>query len=586
MAFVENQMETATSRGTVAYFSMEICLEQAIPTYSGGLGVLAGDTLRSAADMRLPVYGVTLLHRKGYFDQQLSEGGEQTEAPVSWNPESELELLPHRTVVSVEGRDVHVRAWRYPVVGASGHEVPVLLLDTSVPENEEWDRTLTDSLYGGDEHYRLCQEVVLGIGGAQILEAVINNGGIHYHLNEGHSALLTLRLLERQLAGRSAFELGEADIDAVERQCIFTTHTPVPAGHDKFGMELVRKVLGEDRSLLLERTEGVADGVLNMTHLALAHSRFINGVAMRHRDVSQGMFPDSPINSITNGVHAVTWTAPALQELFDRRIPEWRRDNLYLRYAVGIPLAEIREAHLRCKSELIEDVQRLSGVALDPNAFTIGFARRATPYKRADLIFSDPNRLMEIVESCGAIQIVYGGKAHPRDQGGKELIKRIHEAARELGGNLRVVYLQNYEMDLARKLVAGVDLWLNNPMKPLEASGTSGMKAALNGVPSLSVLDGWWVEGHVEGVTGWSIGGSIEPDLDPTRDATDLYVKLERAIVPLFYGLPLAYAEVMRSAISINGSFFNTERMVGQYVRNAYWPKYAELKDQSVAGIV
>jgi glycogen phosphorylase len=575
-------MNLTNSRGSVAYFSMEICLEQAIPTYSGGLGVLAGDTLRSAADMQLPVYGVTLLHRKGYFDQKLDGDGAQSEAPVAWNPEEELELLPQRTVVSIEGRDVHVRAWRYAIVGATDHVVPVLLLDTSLPENSEWDRTLTDYLYGGDEHYRLCQEVVLGIGGAQILESVVADGVVHYHLNEGHSALLTLRLLERHLAGRPIFELNENDIDAVEQQCIFTTHTPVPAGHDKFGMDLVRQVLGDERAQLLERTDGVDDGVLNMTHLALAHSRFVNGVAMRHRDISQGMFPSSPINSITNGVHAVTWTAPAFQELFDRRIPEWRRDNLYLRYAIGIPLQEIRDAHLECKAELLREVENRAGVALDPRAFTIGFARRATPYKRADLIFSDPARLLELVRTCGPVQIIFGGKAHPRDHGGKELIKRIHEASRELADGLKVVYLENYEMALAQQLVAGVDLWLNNPMKPLEASGTSGMKAALNGVPSLSVLDGWWIEGHLEGVTGWSIGGSIEPDLDATHDANDLYVKLERAIVPLFHGLPLAYAEVMRSAISINGSFFNTERMLGQYVRNAYWPKQSGVRDADV----
>jgi glycogen phosphorylase len=579
-------MNHTNSRGSVAYFSMEICLEQAIPTYSGGLGVLAGDTLRSAADMQLPVYGVTLLHRKGYFDQKLAADGAQSEEPVAWSPEERLELLPQRTVVPVEGRDVHVRAWRYSIVGATDHVVPVLLLDTSLPENAEWDRALTDFLYGGDEHYRLCQEVVLGIGGAQILEAVANGGVVHYHLNEGHSALLTLRLLERQLADRPTFELNENDIDAVERQCIFTTHTPVPAGHDKFGMDLVRQVLGDERAQLLERTDGVDDGVLNMTHLALAHSRFVNGVAMRHRDISQGMFPSSPINSVTNGVHAVTWTAPAFQELFDRRIPEWRRDNLYLRYAIGIPLQEIRDAHLECKAELLREVERRAGVTLDPRAFTIGFARRATPYKRADLIFSDPARLLELVRTCGPVQIIFGGKAHPRDHGGKELIKRIHEASRELGDGLRVVYLENYEMALAQRLVSGVDLWLNNPMKPLEASGTSGMKAALNGVPSLSVLDGWWIEGHLEGVTGWSIGGSIEPELDPTHDANDLYVKLERAIVPLFHGLPLAYAEVMRSAISINGSFFNTERMVGQYVRNAYWPKQSDVRDADVAAEV
>jgi starch phosphorylase len=330
-------------------------------------------------------------------------------------------------------------------------------------------------------------------------------------------------------------------------------------------------VLGDERVALLEGAGGVFEGMLNMTHLALHLTRFVNGVAMRHRDVSRGMFPSYPIDSITNGVHAATWTGPAIAELLDRRIPEWRRDNLYLRYAVGIPLQEIRDAHAESKVALFEEIERRTGERLDPGVMTLGFARRATPYKRADLIFSDLDRLTAIAKNVGRIQIVFGGKAHPNDGGGKELIRRIYGARERLGDLVKVVYIENYEMSLAHTMVAGVDLWLNNPMKPLEASGTSGMKAALNGVPSFSVLDGWWVEGHVEGVTGWSIGGP-DAEADPARDAVDLYIKLERVILPLFYGLPFAYAEVMRSAIALNGSFFNTQRMVRQYVHNAYFP--------------
>ena len=462
-------------------------------------------------------------------------------------------------------------AWKYVVHGVRGHDVPVYLLDTNLPENSEWDRTLTDTLYGGDEHYRLCQEIVLGMGGAALLQEIGYQNGTIYHLNEGHSALLTLQLLEKELDGRAAFELEESDFEAVRSRCIFTTHTPVPAGHDKFPLDMVRKVLGDERVALLESCGGIHEGMLNMTHLALHLTRFVNGVAMRHGEVSRGMFPEYPINSITNGVHAVTWTGAPFAELFDRRMPEWRRDNLYLRYAVSIPLEEIREAHARSKAELLEEVARRSGETLDPSVMTIGFARRATPYKRADLIFSDLERLTKIGRSVGKLQIVFGGKAHPHDNGGKELIRRIFSARERLGDLVKIVYLENYEMALAAKMVAGVDLWLNNPMKPLEASGTSGMKAALNGVPSFSVLDGWWVEGHVEGVTGWSIGGP-ELEADPTRDAVDLYIKLERVILPLFYGLPFAYAEVMRSAIALNASFFNTQRMVRQYVHNAYFP--------------
>ena len=564
-------MTLGPTRSTVAYFSMEICLEQAIPTYSGGLGVLAGDTLRSAADLGVPLVAVTLLHRKGYFEQHLDQAGQQTETAVQWNPEEVLEPVAQRVTVTIEGREVHVAAWKYAVRGVRGHVVPVYLLDTSLAENSDWDRTLTDTLYGGDEHYRLCQEIVLGMGGAALLQALGYDQGVIYHLNEGHSALLTLQLLERQIDGRKHFELDDADLEAVRQRCVFTTHTPVPAGHDKFALSLVRSVLGDERVALLEGCGGVHEGMLNMTHLALHLTRFVNGVAMRHREVSRSMFPDYPINSITNGVHATTWTGPAFTALFDKRIPEWRRDNLYLRYAVSIPLQEIRDAHAESKAVLLEEVEQRTGVKLDPTVMTIGFARRATPYKRADLIFSDVARLAAIAKNVGKLQIIFGGKAHPNDGGGKELIRRIFAADERLQGLVEVVYLENYEMALALKMVAGVDLWLNNPMKPLEASGTSGMKATLNGVPSFSVLDGWWVEGHVEGVTGWSIG-TPDAEGDPARDALDLYIKLERVILPLFYGLPFAYAEVMRSAIALNASFFNTQRMVRQYVHNSYFP--------------
>ncbi len=564
-------MTLGPARSTVAYFSMEIALEQAIPTYSGGLGVLAGDTLRSAADLGVPLVAVTLLHRKGYFIQHLDASGHQTESPVPWQPEQVLERVDGHATVTIEGRTVHVAAWKYAVKGVRGHEVPVFLLDTMLGENSEYDRTLTDYLYGGDEHYRLCQEIVLGMGGAGVLQSMGYDAGLIYHLNEGHSALLTLQLLERQLDGRQHFELEDADIEAVRQRCVFTTHTPVPAGHDKFAIDMVRNVLGDERVAQLEGCGGVYEGMLNMTHLALHLTRFVNGVAMRHREVSRSMFPDYPINSITNGVHATTWTGPAFAALFDRRMPEWRRDNLYLRYAVGIPLQEIRDAHAESKAALLEEVLARTGVVLDPAVMTIGFARRATPYKRADLIFSDVERLANIARKVGKLQIIFGGKAHPHDGGGKELIRRIFAADARLQGLVEVLYLENYEMSLAAKMVAGVDLWLNNPMKPLEASGTSGMKAAMNGVPSFSVLDGWWVEGHVEGVTGWSIGGP-DAETDPSADALDLYIKLERVLLPLFYGLPFAYAEVMRAAISLNGSFFNTQRMVRQYVHNAYFP--------------
>jgi starch phosphorylase len=306
---------------------------------------------------------------------------------------------------------------------------------------------------------------------------------------------------------------------------------------------------------------------------------------MRHQEVSQVMFPGYPIAAITNGVHAGTWTSAAFKELFDRHIPEWRRDNQYLRYAITIPLDEIRDAHAKAKAALIAEVQRRASVALDPKVMTIGFARRATPYKRADLIFTDVERLRAVTQHTGPLQIVFGGKAHPHDEWGKDLIRRIFAAAAQLRDAVRVVYLENYEMDLGHLMTSGADLWLNNPLRPLEASGTSGMKAALNGVPSLSVLDGWWVEGCVEGTTGWAIGADAHAPQDAAADSPDLYYKLERVILPMFYGLPYGYAQVMRNAIALNGSFFNTHRMVMQYVQNAYFPPGEHVPERAMAAV-
>ena len=570
-------------RSKIAYFSMEIALDTAIPTYGGGLGVLAGDMLRSAADMELPIVAVTLAHRKGYFRQHLDAAGNQTEEADPWDPETVLQRVDGTVTVSIENRDVHVRAWRYSVHGLSGFVVPVYLLDTDLPENSEWDRTLTDTLYGGDQHYRICQEVVLGVGGALLLRKAGLEQVNNYHMNEGHAAFLTLALLEEQLKLRRYTVPVEADVEAVRRRCVFTTHTPVEAGHDRFSWDLVKQVLGETRTTLLQQSGFGAENVLNMTNLALHFSRYVNGVAMRHGEVSQDMFPQFPIHAITNGVHAATWASPQFEALFDQEIPEWRRDNAYMRYAVGIPLEKIRQAHGLAKAALFEEVQRRTGVVFDQSVLTIGFARRAATYKRADLLFRDIGRLTEIIQSTGPIQVLYGGKAHPHDDAGKALIQRVIQAASGLKGKIKIVYLENYNMALAKLITAGVDLWLNTPQRPQEASGTSGMKAALNGVPSLSVLDGWWVEGCVEGVTGWAIGydSKISGD-DSTAESTSLYEKLSQKIIPMFYRSPDAYAEVMRSAIALNASFFNTHRMLSQYKANAYSPKALIQKAQEV----
>ena len=559
----------------VAYFSMEIALSPDMPTYSGGLGVLAGDTLRSCADLGVKVVAVTLLHRKGYFRQQLDDRGRQSEEPETWPPERLLEPLSARVTIDMEGRPVEIRAWRYTVTGADGAQVATHFLDTDLPENAPEDRRLTDSLYGGDERHRLRQEVVLGIGGIKMLRALGFQHLDRYHLNEGHPALAILALLEERHGDppRSHPELSSR-IEEIRRCCVFTTHTPVPAGHDKFPMDMVRSVLGKRRVRWLAT---VAEGnVLNMTNLALEGSHFVNGVAMRHGEVSKGMFPEYPIRSITNGIHPATWAAPSFSALFDHHIEDWRRDAHSLRYALGIPLEEIWEAHVRAKHALINRIHLETKATFDPEVLTLGFARRATAYKRAMLVLHDIKRLAKIASQHGPLQLVFAGKAHPRDTEGKKIIRRIFAARESLRGDVSVIYLPNYDMALGRLLCAGSDIWLNTPVPPLEASGTSGMKAALNGVPSLSVLDGWWIEGCVEGITGWAIGddGAEAQHRGETpsdgRAADSLYEKLEHTVIPCFYRDRHRFQETMRNAIALNASFFNTQRMVLQYLYDAY----------------
>lgn len=553
----------------VAYFSMEIGIESDIPTYSGGLGVLAGDTLRAGADLGVPMVGVTLLYRSGHFRQELDELGNQIEQPVVWSPETLLQELAPRVSVQIEGREVQIRAWLYEMVGVFGDRVPIVLLDTDLEDNDPFDRALTGELYGGEQRYRLCQEVVLGMGGVAMLQALGMGDSVIYHMNEGHSALLALALLLRCWGGVCHSEVTAEDTERVRSQCVFTTHTPVPAGHDKFPWDLVEGVLGPQRAQLLQNSRCCSEGVMNMTYMALRFSRFVNGVALRHEDVSQDMFPEYPIHAITNGVHALQWTCPPMQALFDEHIPEWRGDNQYLRYALNIPLQEIRQAHARAKRTLLDEVQRRTGRALSPFALTLGFARRTTPYKRLGLLFSDIERLRQIVRTVGRLQIIIAGKAHPKDHGGKESIRGVFAAAAELGYELPVVYLEDYNMELAGLMTSGVDVWLNTPLKPHEASGTSGMKAALNGIPSLSVVDGWWYEGHIEGVTGWAIGDN-SPISNEAAERQDFYDKLEHVVAPLYYGQPEEFARVMQNAIAFNGSFFNTQRMLTQYTISAY----------------
>jgi len=558
----------------IAYFSMEIAVDAEIPTYAGGLGVLAGDTIRSAVDLKVPMVAVTLLYRKGYFYQTLDASGWQREEPVEWVVNDFLEEMPQRAAVALEGRSVHIRSWKYEVSDSGGFKVPVYFLDSDLPENSEGDRTLTHSLYGGDQRYRLCQEAILGIGGVRMLRALGYHEIERFHMNDGHASLLVLELLDEEAGKNGGRPITHDDVEAVRRKCVFTTHTPVPAARDQFPKELAERVLGEYQAMSDIKDLVFCGDVLDMTFLGFNLSHFINGVAKKHSEVARLMFAGYLIDAITNGVHAATWVAEPFHELYDRHIRGWRLDNFSLRYALSIPKEEVWKAHNQVKKRLLQYLNRETNVGMDVDVLTIGFARRMAAYKRADLLFTDPERLKGIASKAGPFQLVYAGKAHPQDQAGKELIQRIFRIKDALAKNIKMVYLENYDLELGKMITAGVDVWLNTPQPPLEASGTSGMKAALNGVPSLSVLDGWWIEGCIEGVTGWSIGENergTEEASNRSKDASSLYDKLEQVIIPLFYHNRDRFIDVMLHSIALNGSFFNTHRMIQQYVLKAYF---------------
>ncbi len=567
------QWKDFTNISRIAYFSMEIGLAQEIPTYSGGLGVLAGDTIKSSADLNIPLVAVTLASRKGYFKQSLDESGAQHESPVEWNISERMEQLPARITVPIEGRAVTVTAWLYKTKSPAGGVVPVLFLDTSLQENSPEDRSITDSLYGGDQRYRLKQEIVLGIGGVRILQA-LGFRVFQYHMNEGHAALLTVELLSqaRNINAGSWMNTLEINRKTVAQRCVFTTHTPVPAGHDRFNYELVHQVLGDDVIPPQQLRELGGDDELNMTTLALQLSRFVNGVAKKHGQVSQRMFPGYEIHAITNGIHPLTWASAYMVSLFNRYIKGWAlQPELLVRVDI-IPDEEIWDAHQGAKAYLAQYIKEVTGQQLFLDVFTIGFARRVAAYKRNDLIFHDIERLLAMGK--GRIQLVFAGKAHPHDNDGKALIQNIYAAARRLDGEISIIYLPNYSIDVAYHLIPGVDVWLNTPTRPLEASGTSGMKSALNGVPNFSVLDGWWIEGHIENVTGWSIGEETKEGSSVgatnAADADDMYTKLEKEILPLYYEDRAGWIKVMKGAIGKNASYFNTHVMMRRYVTEAY----------------
>lgn len=568
-----DRLEELTKEPKIAYFSMEIGIKKEMPTYSGGLGILAGDTIKSASDLKLPMVAVTIISRKGYFRQVINERGRQTEEPDEWNPSQFMALFPEKVTVEIEGRDVYVQAWLYEMKSLTGGDVPIFFLDTDVPENSPDDREITSYLYGDDRPYRLKQEIVLGIGGVRMLRRL----GFEikkYHMNEGHASLLALELLKE--FKRDIEEVWDErlvwDVDRVKELCVFTTHTPVEAGHDKFSYDLVSKILGEQIPFNVLKDIGGHDH-LNMTLFALNLSKYVNGVAKKHGEVSQNMFPGYQIHAITNGVHSYTWTCDSLKRLYDKYLPGWANEpELFVRIGRA-PDEELWEAHMEAKRDLMDFVKKETGIEMSPDILTIGFARRATAYKRADLIFSDIERFERI--GRGKVQLVYAGKAHPKDDTGKWLIEKIFVIKERMRDAVKIAFLPNYNMGMALRLVSGVDVWLNTPLRPLEASGTSGMKATHNGVPNFSVLDGWWIEGHIEGFTGWAIGPHPAEDKvtdanTDMRDADDLYNKLENTIIPMFYNDRHTWIRMMQNAIGKNAYYFNSHRMMRRYVTEAY----------------
>jgi starch phosphorylase len=555
-------------RGTrIAYFSMEVGLRPEIHTYSGGLGILAGDAARSAADLGLPMVFVTLASRSGYLHQDIDAKGNQVDSPDPWNPADFMHPAGVMVSVVIEDRTVWIRPWLYELRSPLGRQVPIILLDTDVSENEPADRSITDRLYGGDEADRIRQEIVLGIGGERALQA-LGFSISTYHLNEGHAAFLALSLLlrYRREPVRAGNESLAQAIARVRDQCVFTTHTPVEAGHDRFDYQNVRKILGD--IIRLEQLKQLAGADrLNMTHLALSLSGYVNGVAVRHAQTAQNMFPGYRVRAITNGAHIPTWMHPKIAAVVQTRLPEWAREPVSLVRSDEVSGEALWSAHQEAKEELIAEIGRLTGVEMRPDVLLIGLARRMTGYKRPDLLFSDLQRLLAI-NARRPFQIVMAGKAHPRDLEGKKLIQMIHACMRK-AKPIAAAFLPNYHMGLAAKLVAGSDVWLNSPLPPYEASGTSGMKAAFNGVLNLSVLDGWWVEGWEEGVTGWAIGNDTDPP-DASAHAAELYGKLEGTVLPLYYLDRSRWIWMMKQAIGKIGSVFNSQRMMRRYTTEAY----------------
>jgi starch phosphorylase len=559
---VDKDLKNSTQ---VAYISMEIAVDSNIPTYSGGLGVLSGDTVRSAADLELPMVGLCLCYSTGYFYQFFNEHGEQKEKEIEWNFFYEFEKVEKPITIKIEDKEVLVSAWLYRVIGQSGHILPIYLLTTDIEGNEDWMKKMTGSLYDSTSRWnRIVQEMILGIGGVKLLNSQGYTNIETYHLNEGHGSFSIVEL----------YNMLNGDLDKVRNKVVFTTHTPVPAGHDRFDQDLVKKVF-ENRMPSEISKIAEDNGQFNMTYLGMGLSRYRNGVAKKHGDISRKMFPQYEVDSITNGIHLGFWVSRPFRQIFKKKWPNWKANPSILQNAIELDDLDIFDAHIENKFNLINYQKGHSWNLLDEERITIGFARRFATYKRATLIFKDIDKLGSICQD--KIQFIFAGKAHPQDKMGKEYIKEIYNSGEYLYDNygVKVVMMENYNMDLSHMLVSGCDIWLNTPERYREASGTSGMKAALNGVLNFSVQDGWWLEGyHRNPMAGWAIGPDDSNPEDPgvsndwDIDSKAIYEILENEIIPTY----LNHEEWLfrsKNAIAL-AAFFNTNRMMKEYAKKAY----------------
>ena len=621
----------AAIKKTVAYFSAEFGFHESIPNYSGGLGILAGDHCKSASDLDLNFVAIGLLYRHGYFKQEIDKEGAQQAVSLNQNfhhlPIREVRRGDGTLLISVHilDREVFAKVWQLQV-----GRISLYLLDTDTPENIAEDRLIAAELYGGDLEMRMRQEIMLGIGGVKALSALGIDAEV-FHMNEGHSAFLALErirlnVVERKLDFYSALQV-------VAAANIFTTHTPVPAGNDSFPRDMMRKYFGNfarelgipfDELFSFGQTRVDRNDPFSMTILALRLSRHANGVSKLHGQVSRSLWKDVwtgvpehevPITSVTNGIHTKTWMAPEFSALYRKYLGDWEEkltEPDFWRRVIDIPDAQLWETHQKLKFRLVDFVRervrarrerigespeaiRSVNRILDPEILTVGFARRFATYKRGALLFSDKERLKRILnDTSRPVQFIFAGKAHPRDEAGRALIQEVYKFSREAGFENRIVFVEDYDSYIARRLVQGVDLWLNNPLRPLEASGTSGMKLAPNGGLNLSVLDGWWAEGY-NGNNGWAIGAEIVDgtiEFQNEVDASSLYQLLENQIIPLYYAkpdgkLPLAWLQLMRESIRSVTPVFNTHRMVKEYAERLYIPaakSYEEFGQDNCAG--